>query len=197
MPGLPIDSDALRHYTPKAAAGDGWNPTSIQAHEGASTFERNRTFSNTSALTSGTLQLCGGAIMRPKQLVSSVSFVSASTAAVAPTAQWFCIVRQRDLAVLAKTADDTNVAWPTFTLKTLAIATPITVEEWTPVYLGIVVVAGTPINLHGNIPSGASPAIATPKLCGASTAGLTTPGTLGATADAITANQILGWASFA
>lgn len=193
----PISPDALKPYLLQDEADRQWNALGIQAHPGAATLPRNNTFSSTGALTSGTLQCVGGVLLKPNVRYTSITAISGSQAAVAPTAQWFAAIRLSDRAVLAKTADDTNVAWPAFTKKTLAISGGFVVEDYTAVYLAILMAAGTPINLFGLIPSGASPTSDAPILCGSSTAALTTPGTLGATAAAITGNSLLGYLSIA
>lgn len=156
-------------------------------------------FSNIAPLsTSGTLRLVGGAVIPAGVTVSNIRFYSATTAAVTPTNQWFCLVRQSDLSVLAKTQDDTTNAWTANTAKTLSLATASggtgvytpTVE--TAVYVGIMVAAGTRPSLVGYTLVTGDVSTATPQFGGDSTAALTNPASLGATAAALsTSNAIL------
>lgn len=150
---------------------------------------RYNAMSSQAALTSGTLRL-GGLLVLPKgTAVNTVTITGGSTAAVTPTNQWFCLVRQSDLSVLAKTADDLTTAWGTSVNKTLTLAAPYTPTADELVYLGVLVVAGTVPTLVGWSVNQTVMAIA-PIACGNSTTGLTTPASLGATAAAITASPL-------
>jgi hypothetical protein len=146
-------------------------------------------------LTSGRLFLVGGqsAILPAFRTVNNVTFVCGTVAPGTPTNQWFAIVRRNDLAVLARTVDDTTTAWATSTPKTLAITggyRPVKDEE---VYLGLVVVAATMPNLRGYGSAVGVTQIA-PILAGNSTTALTNPASLGATAAALTANGSMPFA---
>ncbi len=192
----PVHPSALQPYVSRALADEAWCPATAR-DAGAQTIPRQSTFSSTAVLVSGTLQLIGGVVLRPGRAYSTITFLSGGTAAGTPTAQWFCAVRLSDRAVLGKTADDGATAWGTFTSKSLTLATPIEVADFTPVYLGVVVAAATPNSLFGLVPSGSYPGNSAPILCGASTAGLTNPASLGATAAALTANSTFGYAAIA
>jgi hypothetical protein len=100
---------------------------------------------------------------------------------VTPTNQWFCLVRQSDLAVLAKTVDDTTNPWNANAVKTLALTSPLISPIDVVVYVGVVVVATTPPNFK-TLTLDATVAAIPPVLAANSTAGLTTPASLGATA---------------
>src|SRR5204862_34396 len=117
-----------RVVVPEQAPGELWTPVGIQAHAEAATMPRRIATLSTSALTSGTLQLCGGVVLLPGYSYTKVSFVTGGTALAAGTNQWFTVVRLDDLAVLGKTADDGATAWGTFTIKTLTLASPIAVR---------------------------------------------------------------------
>lgn len=136
------------------------------------------------APTSGTLRLSGGIVIPNGKTVTSISVRSSSTALVTGSNQWFCLVRRSDLAVLGKTTDDTTAAWGTNTVKTLNLSTPYTATADVAVYLGVLIVAVTmpTLNMGPNV-------IAAPPIvyAGNSTAALTNPASLGATAAALTA----------
>lgn len=170
-----------------SVTSDPWAQTGLIAE--TMTKARFMILSNAGVLTSGRLFLTGGLVIPKTKTITSISVASGNTAAVTPTNQWFCIVRQSDLAVLAKTVDDTVNAWAGQTLKTLALSSPyVAGASDEPVYIGILVAAATPPNLLGfvnpNISNIALHAL-TPIAAGQSTNALTTPGSLGANAGAI------------
>lgn len=138
-------------------------------------------------LASGTLRLQAAVLVPKGRAVSSISLFSGSTAADTPLNQWFCLVRMSDLAVLAKTVDDTTAAWAANSRKTLALAAPLIPAQDELCYVGACVVATTPPSLMGNsLPSGVLDEAQ--RVCGPSTAGLTNPASLGAAAAAPSAN---------
>jgi hypothetical protein len=161
-----------------------WAPTGALCE----TFDR-RSYQNDNLnlLAGGQLYLAGGAVLPAGRTASQVMFGAATAGAVTPTHQWFCIVRRSDLAVLAKTVDDTTTAWAPNTFKTLNLAATLTVPVDTPVYLGVVVTAGTLPTLIGVGPNGTNIGSRPPLLNGGSTAGLTDPASLGANAAALAA----------
>jgi hypothetical protein len=131
------------------------------------------------------LRLAGGTVLPGGRAVTSVSVRSGTTALSAGTNQWFCLIDQ-SLNVLAKTVDDTSVAWAANAAKTLNLSSVYTPANTIAAYVGVVVVATTPPSLlrtgggaNGNTLD------QTPKMGGTSTAGLTNPASLGATAGAI------------
>jgi len=113
------------------------------------------------------------------QVLTSISFVAGTQAAVAPTNQWFT-VRNSSRTLVGITVDDTTTAWNAG--KTLALSATYTVPTTGLYYFGCMVAAGTPPSLLGAA-SGGSPALSqAPALAGRdSTAGLTTPATADAT----------------
>lgn len=143
---------------------------------------------NTGLLTSGRLQLAGGFVIPAGTTITTVSFMSGTAAAATPTNQWACLVGI-DRTVLVKSADVTTAAWAANTVKTFTLATPYTPTTDTPVYAGLVVVAGTVPDLRGVNGSSAVNDIA-PVIAGHSTTGLTDPASLGATAGAITSSAV-------
>jgi peptidoglycan/xylan/chitin deacetylase (PgdA/CDA1 family) len=134
--------------------------------------------------TSGTLRLCGSVLLPAGVPVKSITFVSDATALSAGTHQWFSLVRQSDLAVLAKTVNDTSTAWAVNVPKTLALSATYTPQEDTLAYVGVLIVATTPPALVAT--STKSQLVGMPPyLGGQSTTGLTDPASLGATAAAV------------
>lgn len=132
------------------------------------------------AAASGTLHM--SAIYLPENtVVSSISYMSGSTAGVTLTHQWFALY-DSDLALIAQTADDTNTAWGGQAVKTLAFASPVTTTYSGLHYVGFLVTAATVPTFLGY--TSYTHAVA-PITCGTSTTGLTD--TAPATAAALTA----------
>lgn len=120
------------------------------------------------------------------QVVTSLTHISATTAAVAPTNQWFSL-RSLGRVLLGITNDDTTTAWPANTPKTLDLATPYTITESGYYYIGRMVKAGTVPTLFGIAGNTVITGIV-PIVSGSSNSGLTTPATAPATANALIAN---------
>lgn len=154
----------------------------------AESMRRADAAANLAALASGTLFLTGGGYLPTGSTVTRIGFVSGTTAAVTPTNQFFCIVNADTLAVLAKTADDGATAWGANALKELVLSAPLTVTDDTRIFIGCLVAAATPPTLTGAALFNAAVAGLAPVIAGTSTAGLTTPASLGAAAAAPAAN---------
>lgn len=155
--------------------------------------DRSGPTSSQSVLTSGTLRLGALQVLPRGQAINTLTVASATQAAVAPTNQWFCLVRQADLSVLVKTVDDLATAWAATALKSLATASTYTPTTDELAYMGVLVVAGTTPSLV--VTAGATAAVLAlaPSLGGNSTAALTTPASLGATAGAPAASALNFW----
>lgn len=108
------------------------------------TIPANLTNSNKS-LASGTI-VAQGIHLIAGLTISSISFASASQAAVAPTVQVFGLYDSA-LARLRVTADDTSTAWGSNTVKTLNLTSSFVTTYTGLHYLAILVVAGTPPNI--------------------------------------------------
>lgn len=150
------------------------------------------TLANLSVLSSGRLSLVG-IPLTAGQVVSTISFLSATTAADTPLNQHFSLwssAREQ----LAVTADDTTTAWAASTEKTLTLAAPYTVPASGLYYAGIVVVATAVVTLAGHSTLTAPNALA-PILNGPSNSGLTDPASLPATANAISGTSTMPWVS--
>lgn len=154
----------------------------------AATFDRYSAVFNhgLTQATSGTLRLY--AISLPKGFrLFNIAFWSGTAALVAGTNQWFGLFDSA-LAVLAKTADDTNTAWAATSKKILAIANGPFVTTYSGIhYVGILIAAGTVPNIAGisaAVLTGARAAALVPG--GDSTVGLTTPASCTGTQTAIT-----------
>ena len=144
----------------------------------AQTASRTAVALATHTLTSGTLRLVG--IFLPSSLlVTSISFLSGTTALAAGTNQLFGIFDDAAgsssgvaRALLRGTADDGAAAWAASTVKTLALTTPYSTPRAGMFYLGVLVVAGTTPTLAGTTGQAAVYGLA-PVLAGASTAAIT------------------------
>lgn len=148
------------------------------------TVERQAVADDLAALASGTLVLC--AIDLPGGLlINNITFVSGATAVGTPLNQWFALYDGSTLKKLAVTADDTTTAWAANAAKTLAISGGYRTQGAGLFYLGCMVKATTVPTLSG-VSLRAGVAGLTPKLCGTSTSGLTTPSTAPDPAAALT-----------
>lgn len=134
--------------------------------------------------------------LRAGDVISSISFMSGSTAGATLTHVWFALY-DANRSLLRVTADDTAAAWAVNTVKTLALASSYTVPADGTYYLGIVVVGTTMPNLQGSAGPTAAAAAVAPISAGSSTTGLVAPGTAPATAAALTAiaGTPLAWVS--
>lgn len=126
---------------------------------------------NQSVLTSGRLALVGIWLPSGKQ-ITSISFLSGTTAGGTLTHQWFGIFDDQRNA-LRLTSDDTSTAWGSSTLKTLNLTSPWTTTYSGLHFLGIMVAASTVPSLRA-VAVGAG---ITPQAFNTAT-GLTTPPSL-------------------
>lgn len=118
-------------------------------------------------------------------VVTNIVWRSATTGAGTPLNQWFCLTDSA-FTVLVKTADDGATAWAANANKSLACSAAYTVVTTGLYFLGIMVKATTPPTLWCNAVSGIGvalgPSTLAPVWGGQSTAALTNPASLGATA---------------
>lgn len=123
-------------------------------------LRRTQCVSNLSALTSGVM-LSAALYLREGDVVTNLTFVSATTAAGTPTAYWFALYdTQATPALLAQTADQETAAWAANTVKTLELESPVTISTTGIHYAAIMVAASTPptlagVALHNAVESGA------------------------------------------
>jgi hypothetical protein len=89
-------------------------------------------------------------------LVTSLTFMSAGTAAGTPTAYWFALYDTAG-ALLSQTADQTTTAWAADTVKTLALGTAQRITKSGLYKAAINVTATTPPTLVGTV--GAKPVL--------------------------------------
>jgi hypothetical protein len=105
----------------------------------AETIPRWAGIGNVSILTAGRVLLTD--IWLPAQQITSISYLSATTAGSGMTNQWFAITNAAGI-IQAVTGDDGSTAWGSSTAKTLTLTSP-----WTPPSAGTyrlaIVVAGT------------------------------------------------------
>lgn len=139
----------------------------------AETLTRDIITSGLSALTSGTLRLVS--IELPAGvLVTSLTFVSGTQAAVTPTNWWFCLLNSSRVT-LRKTADQTSTAWAANTAKTVSLASTYTTTYSGTYYLGVVMAAATPINLQVYTANATLNALPPIRAGNTTDTGLTTP----------------------
>lgn len=143
-----------------------WTPTGAIAE----TQPRFLPASDTALLTSGRLHLTG--IWLPAdRVITSATYLSAGTAAITPTHQWFALYTS-SLVLLRQTSDDTSAAWAGSTYKTLNFTSQVTPPYTGLYYLGVMVEAATPPSLRcTTMASGV--ASQTPMLNGYTNAALT------------------------
>jgi hypothetical protein len=96
----------------------------------------------TQVMTSVALPLNAG------DLVTSLTFMSATTAANTPTNWWFALYSPAS-ALIAQSADQESAAWGANTAKTLALSAPHLVTAAAVYYAAIMVKASTPPTLVG------------------------------------------------
>jgi hypothetical protein len=143
----------------------------------AQTFPREvASISDLVVLVSGRLSLVAVDLPSGK-VVTSISFLSRSTAGASLTNQWFALFDNSASPVLLRqTVDDTTTAWAANAVKTLALSSTFTTTYSGLHYLGIMVAGTTVPTMAGiNVGSGTFASI-TPVIAGTSTTGLTTPG---------------------
>jgi hypothetical protein len=145
---------------------------------------------NTALLSTGRLSLEAIAI-RAGELITSISFFSATTAAGTPTNQIFGLY-DNALGLLRATNNDTTTAWAANTRKTLSLTSTFTTTYTGLYYLGIMVTATTVPTIKGyTAVTGAQLRGTAPNLGGTSSTGLTTA--LPNPAAAITAATTSAW----
>lgn len=154
------------------------------------TFPRYSNATGVSTLVSGrehvtAIKLIAG------QTITSISFLSGSTAANAPTNQWFTL-RSSARVLLGITNDDTTTAWAGTTVKTLNLTTPYVVPTTGTYYVGVMVKATTVPNMISLTGNSVLLGLA-PILNGDDTTntGLTTPATAPGTSAAYTNSTLV------
>lgn len=144
-------------YAPKNPAHllDGSPSTPIRSN-----ISRLQAVSNLAALASGVM-LSAALPLQAGDVVTNLTFVSATTAAGTPTNYWFALYSNAATpALLAQSADQTTTAWAANTAKTLALSSAQTITE-TGVYYAAVMVAATTVPtlagvaLHNAVEAGA------------------------------------------
>ncbi len=121
----------------------------------------------TQVMTSVALYLEAG------DVVTNLTFCSATTAAGTPTNWWFALYSTAATpALLAQTADQTSTAWAANTAKTVALTAPYTVPTSGIYYASVMVKATTPPTLLGaSLNANASAAVVTGQKVLANTSG--------------------------
>lgn len=125
----------------------------------------------------------------PRQLISTLEFISGATAANTPTNWWF-VLADKNRLVLGISADQTSTAWAANTAKKVALAAAYTTPDYPDFYyVGMMMKATTPVSLRGPAALGNVIMANTdlPLKAGTSNTGASTPPIVGATLTAITA----------
>jgi hypothetical protein len=132
--GNPINADYLLQGSPT---------NSVYAEP----FPRYLASANTSALT--TQVMTSVAVpLQAGDIVTNITFKSATTAAGTPTNWWFALYNPSG-TLLAQTADQTSGAWAANTTKTLALTTAQLISTPGVYYAAVMVKATTPPTLAG------------------------------------------------
>ena len=138
------DVDALATaIATRTALSSRYAPLRLPTNAKASTMSRASYIGNTtSGIVTGYLNWTA-IDLAAGEPVTSITFVSGSTAAGSPTNQWFALADSNRL-VLAVTADDTTTAWTPTTAKTLTVASGPFVPTYSGLhYVGFMVTATT------------------------------------------------------
>jgi hypothetical protein len=140
-----LDSNAKLTAASKSAWALDGSPTAIQK----SNLRRSECGGNLSALTTAVMTSVG-IYLEAGDVVTNLTFCSATTAAGTPANWWFALYSTAATpALLGQTADQTSTAWAANTAKTVALATPYTVVTSGIHYAAIMVKASTPPTLLG------------------------------------------------
>ncbi|MFD7413527.1 hypothetical protein [Kitasatospora purpeofusca] len=119
--------------------------------------------------------------LRRGDIVTNISVRSGATAAGTPTNYWFALYSSAATpALLGQTADQLTAAWGATTNKTLALASPVTIQADGTYWVGIMVKATTVPSLVG-VSTTASAGIVTGEKNLAQTSGSALTGTAPAT----------------
>jgi len=112
-------------------------------------LQRRQCAGNLTALATGVMTSVA-LYLEAGDLVTNLTFVSATTAAGTPTAYWFALYSSAATpALLAQTADQATAAWAANTVKTLALATPQRISATGIYYAACMVTATTAPTLAG------------------------------------------------
>lgn len=123
-------------------------------------LRRSQCVDNLAALTTQVM-LSTALYLRAGDVVTNLTFVSATTAAGTPTNWWFALYSPAATpALLAQTADQTSTAWAANTAMTKALASPVTIATTGWHYAAIMVKATTVptlvgVALHNAVEAGA------------------------------------------
>lgn len=153
-------SNSVLYVKETGSGNTGWKAASTFGTSGASVdaaglamyrsnMTRVQTVTNVAALTTQVM-LSTAIYLHAGDVVTNLTFMSATTAAGTPTNYWFALYSNASTpALLAQTADQTSTAWAANTPMTLALATPQTISTSGVYYASIMVKATTPPTLAG------------------------------------------------
>jgi hypothetical protein len=136
-----IDTAVAAAVTANNAVQKSLNGTAV------TNIDRSAVVGNTSALTTAVMTSVALPLVAG-QVVTNLTFVSATTATNTPTNWWFALYSPAG-ALLRQTADQTSTAWGANTVMTKALATTYTVPTTGVYYAAVMVKATTPPTLAG------------------------------------------------
>ncbi len=152
---------------------------------------RSSGFANVAPLSTGRLYMVA-VHHAAGEVVTAISFLSATTALSGGTNQWAALFTSARVQ-LAVSADDTSTAWGASTVKTFTLSAPYTITATGLYYYGLNVTASTVPTLAGQSTLAAVTGVA-PILSGYADASLTNPASCPATAAAITSLNVIAYA---
>lgn len=114
-------------------------------------MRRREATANQTAFTSATMKSTP-LYLREGDVVTNLTFVSATTAGATLTNWWFALYSPATTpALLGQTADQEDAAWAAYTAKTLALTSPVTIAETGWHWAAISVKASTVPTLLGSV----------------------------------------------
>ena len=131
-----------------SAALNNWDLGGLLSGAAVGNMSRHVVTGNVSALTTAVMTSAAIPLVAG-QVVTNLTFISATTATNTPTNYWFALYSPAG-ALLRQTADQTSTAWGANTIKTLALGTTYTVTATGVYYAAIMVKATTPPTLAGS-----------------------------------------------
>lgn len=134
----------------------------------AQTFPR---WTTGTSLTLTAQRLVMGRIYLPPGLITSITFITGSTALAGGAHGWAALF-DASRGLLGQSADDTAITWAANTAKTFTLNSPIAVQAG-HYYVGLMVDASTPPSVLATLP-GLRAGLLDPPLGGLSTTSLTT-----------------------
>lgn len=153
-------SNSVLYVKETGTGSTGWKAASTFGTSGAAVdssgltmyranMARIATVTNVAALTTQVM-LSTAIYLHAGDVVTNLTFMSATTAAGTPTNWWFALYSNASTpALLSQTADQTSTAWAANTAKTVALGAAQTITTSGVYYASVMVKAATPPTLAG------------------------------------------------